>query len=377
MERKAAERYVRELYRFVLHRDAPGEAEVAHWTEHLLANPNPIRLFRAFATSRENAARLEKLGRHRTEYPNGHFYSPVVDTEEVRARSDRIFQRGAPAGVDLDPEGQIALLRRLAPHIGAMPFSDEPDGRHRYYYNNTSFSFGDAAIHWAMLALRRPQRIIEVGGGFTSGLVLDAIEHLGLATTCTFIDPYPELLHKVVGTLDPKHEVIASAVQDVDPSIVEVLGPGDLLFIDSTHVVKTWSDVVFEVTEMLPRVRPGVLIHFHDCFYPFEYPVRWVVEDNKSWNELYLLQAFLMYNADFVVRYFNHYVATCHAEALRTLVPDAAERILLNPGGGLWMERVDHAAVPGAAQPGGPGAATEAPAGLRSLARRIRFGRAG
>ena len=123
-------------------------------------------------------------------------------------------------------------------------------------------------------------------------------------------------------------------------ALIDELQAGDLLFIDSSHIVKTGSDVHFELTEILPRLAPGVVVHFHDMFYPFEYPQRWVSQENHSWNETYFLHAFLMFNPAFRIEFWNHYVATQMRDEVLRLSPGPGKRFLINPGGGLWLRRV-------------------------------------
>jgi hypothetical protein len=111
---------------------------------------------------------------------------------------------------------------------------------------------------------------------------------------------------------------------------------GDILFIDSTHVMKTGSDVCQELFEILPRLKPGVLIHFHDVFWPFEYPAAWVVQENRSWNELYGLRAFLMYNAAFQVEFFSDFFC----QHFRPRIEAEFPTMLKNTGGSLWLRKV-------------------------------------
>ena len=340
MNRTIAEKYVRDLFRFVLDRDNASDDEVGHWTNELLLGRTASQVFDLFASSEENRLRREGSSAGKTRYPDGHFYSPVVDVREIELDRDRIFGNRIPTCVDLRAPRQIQQFSTLAPHFPTMPFSDGPDGAHRYYYDNTSYGFGDACIYWAMLAALKPRTIIEVGSGFTSALALDAIDHFALPTRCTFIDPNPGLLIQVATPIDPRHDVIKEPVQSIDLAVLDQLETNDLLFIDSSHVVKSGSDVHFELTEMLPRLRSGVIVHFHDVFYPFEYPYSWVVEKNHSWNELYFLHAFLMYNAAFEIVFFNDYFGKVHSDVVQDLVPAIAARMLLNPGGGLWLRRI-------------------------------------
>jgi len=340
MDEAATEAYIRELYAYVLDRQSVSDREVADWMGAARNGMSPVEMFRTFATSKENTKRRADLSGSRTKFRDGHFYSPVVNVVDLASRRQQIAQRGSPAGVKIDAEQQLAELARLTMHADAMPFTDEKTAENRYYYRNPSYGFGDACIYWGMLANLRPRRIIEIGSGFSSALALDSIDRLGLATTCTFIDPYPQVLQQLAAPIDPRHRVIEDLVQNVDPSIVTELGRNDILFIDSSHVVKSGSDVLFELTELLPRLPPGAVVHFHDAFYPFEYPLKWVLDDNRSWNELYFLHAFLMYNHAFEIRFFNHFVATTQRDAVRRLIAEPlASRLLLNPGGGLWLTR--------------------------------------
>jgi len=338
----ASEEYVRALFLHVLDRKAMSDEEVGYWTSELLQGRTAAEVLELFIASEEYKSLQRKRHDHPTEYPNGHFYSPVVSVDEAKSQAGRIFSRRRPAGIPLDAEKQIARLSVLSKYFPEMPFSDEASPPFRYYYNNTSYAFGDASIYWGMIGDLQPARIMEIGSGFTSALALDAIDYFGLDTRCTFIDPYPELLHRVAKPIGPQHSVIADLVQNVDPAIVDELGRNDVLFIDSSHVVKTGSDVHFEITQLLPRVKPGVIVHFHDAFYPFEYPRGWVIDRNYSWNELYFLHAFLMYNDLFEILYFNDFVGKEHADRVRQLLPrEISSRIVLNPGGGLWLRRLD------------------------------------
>jgi hypothetical protein len=123
-------------------------------------------------------------------------------------------------------------------------------------------------------------------------------------------------------------------VQDVEPEVFAALEAGDVLFVDSTHVVKAGSDVNHLILEVLPRLAEGVWIHLHDIFYPFEYPPAWVRE-GRAWQEAYLLRAFLTFNPRFAIRWFQDFLWQHHGEAMRRL-PGVA----VNPGGNIWLERV-------------------------------------
>jgi hypothetical protein len=117
----------------------------------------------------------------------------------------------------------------------------------------------------------KPKQIIEVGSGFSSALMLDVND-------IDFIDPYPHRLYSLLKEADAeRHNVIADKVQNIDIGVFQKLKENDILFIDSSHVSKIGSDVNFLMFEVLPNIQSGVLIHFHDIFYNFEYPEYWAV----------------------------------------------------------------------------------------------------
>lgn len=271
--------------------------------------------------------------------PPGHFYSPIVDTVELAKRRKAVFDRNqAPVDIDMREAEQRALLARLKPHYDRLPFADERRDGLRYQYVNGAFSYGDAIILACLLMELRPKQIVEIGSGHSSCVTLDVNDlFLDGSTEVTFVEPYPDLLHSLMKPGDrERYPVIATPVQDLDLSVIDRLSAGDILFIDSTHVAKAGSDVNFEFFTILPRLKPGVYIHFHDMFYPFEYPESWFFEENRSWNELYLMRAFLAGNRDYEIVFFNHFMQLRHGAEMAALMPDFSK----NCGGSLWLRKV-------------------------------------
>lgn len=339
--RAEAAAFILALFQHVLREDTPKPEWVEAWTERAVKIGAPDKVFFAFINAPAHQTRMADERDARPRWPMGHFYSPVTSRRELRQDEVRIFaKRRSLPGVDLRTEAQLSRLRAMAPFFGSIPFSETVTPPFRYHYVNSSYGFGDALIYWAFLNHLRPARILEIGCGFTSALALDTIDQLKLPTICTFADPYPELAQRTIGELKPPHSIIQSRVQDLDLGLFETLQAGDLLFIDSTHVLKTGSDVHFELTEVLPRLRPGVIVHFHDIFNGFEYPRGWAIDRNYSWNEVYALHLFLQYNTAFRIEFFNDHIARDHADEVRALGGAAGQRFLLNPGGGLWLSRV-------------------------------------
>lgn len=269
----------------------------------------------------------------------GHYYSPIVDPETVRSYY-RTEQKRGPRdlpGIDLDMPAIQSWWRRLLPTMEPADFPAEPNAQHRFCSPNINYPFFDAAVLRALIAELKPRRIVEVGSGNSTACMLDTIEEFGLDTNVTCIEPNPErLLDRLrEGDLE-RLTLIKSGVQDADLAVFDALEAGDILFIDSTHVLKTGSDVLHELFYLLPRLAKGVFIHFHDCPFPFEYPPRWVFEMNHSWNELYALRAFLMYNQAFSVRVWPTLMAREFPETVATL-PEACKMPLAS---GLWIEKI-------------------------------------
>jgi predicted O-methyltransferase YrrM len=283
------------------------------------------------------AAEKQQLEAYRTWVPPGHYYSPYPDLGDFDTRVDRLLDttRDLPA-VDLRDDAQLALFDDLAPLMVGLPFPAERGDEHRYWFDNPAYSWGDGIVLHAMLRHVRPRRVVEVGSGYSSAMLLDTADGwLDPGVAITFIEPYDELLRSLLRPGDDERvTILDSAVQDVDPSVFTRLGAGDILFIDSTHVVKAGSDVNHLFFEVLPLLAPGVVVHVHDVFHLFEYPAQWV-RDGRAWQEVYLLHAFLMYNHAFEILWFQHLMWMRHREAIRARVPDVAR----NPGGNLWLRR--------------------------------------
>lgn len=288
--------------------------------------------YEAVVSEKEELARTYK-----TWVPPGHFYSPHPDQREISRRADKVFDTTPPRGIDVHEEFQLELLDEIAAFADDMPFPAEASDAYRYYFNNPAYSWSDAIILHTMLRRLQPQRIVEVGSGYSSAMTLDTIEGWlpeGVEFTC--IDPYADLLRSLMHTGDESRvDIVESVAQDVSLDRFTSLEAGDVLFIDSTHVVKAASDVNFLFFEVLPVLNDGVWIHVHDIFYPFEYPLAWLHE-GRAWQEIYLLRAFLMFNQRFRVRWFQQYMWARHRELLEAKTPDMAN----NPGGNIWLQKM-------------------------------------
>ena len=235
------------------------------------------------------------------------FYSPVPDTRELNA--DRLRTASEMRGVALNEAAQLELLQSFRERYAAEydAFHNDPTTDHsEYYHHNGFFESVDPELLYCMIRHHQPSRIIEVGSGFSTRLAAQAIAVNGVHSsdyTCqyTVIDPFAS--SGISHLLSNSIRVLRNPVQSTDTSLFELLNEGDILFIDSTHTVRIGGDVVFEVLEILPRLNPGVLIHFHDIFLPRHYPPEIVLDraPERFWAEQYLLQAFLAFNPRFEI----------------------------------------------------------------------------
>jgi hypothetical protein len=271
--------------------------------------------------------------------PLEHFYSPIPAIADLQTRESQVFAP-PPAqlpGIDLNPDGQIALLRELGKYHSQLPFPHDRSPDFRYYYNNNFFGIADVTYLFCMLRHLRPRRVIEVGSGYSSAAILDTVDRfLPGQTRCTFIEPYPEHLLKVVRVgPDEPFTLVQKMLQDVELGLFDELGAGDLLFIDSSHVSKAGSDVQTLYFEILPRLAPGVYVHIHDIFYPFEYPKNWIY-DGRSWNEAYLVRALLQHNDAFEICLFGSYLELFARDQLQSHLPSA----LKDPCQSLWLRKL-------------------------------------
>jgi Methyltransferase domain len=258
----------------------------------------------------------------------GHFYSPLTGPDDIRRA---LLPPGDAPGVDLREDAQLALAAELLPILEAEP----PGPRYRPGGRNVMFGPADAAAYRAMLTHVRPARVIEVGSGWSTAVAIDEAgsvpELAGLEITC--IEPYPAPLLAILREQDDRRvTVLRAAVQDVGLSAYERLGPGDILFIDSSHVAKPGSDVIWLVLHVLPRLAAGVVVHVHDVFWPFTYPAAWLRE-RRDWTEAYLLHAFLSGNDSWEVVLFSSWLWRCHPEAVPARLAGAEP-------GSLWLRKV-------------------------------------
>jgi predicted O-methyltransferase YrrM len=202
-----------------------------------------------------------------------------------------------------------------------------------YSFSNDYFTSPDAEVAYAMIRLKYPKRIIEVGSGNSTHLFREAITDGSLDTKLVSIDPSPR--REVESVAD---QVIRRRLEDVPSSeLQDVLQPNDILFIDSSHEIRSGNDVVSLFLNVVPRLHSGVVIHVHDIFLPFEYPREWVIQDtlNVNWTEQYLVQGMLQGSDQFEVLWPGHF--------LQRTLPRFSDYFHHEPEGvatSLWLRKI-------------------------------------
>jgi predicted O-methyltransferase YrrM len=261
------------------------------------------------------------------------FYSPLPDRSNL---PDSLWSGPSPLpGVDLGEQRAMALLTDLAPHLSE--FRHALIEKKGFRLENGTYESVDAETLYGTLRHIKPSRVIELGSGTSSHIIAEALkrnEAEGTAAAYRAFDPYPweaTELGPVEGV-----SVAPLGATEVPPATFESLGAGDVLFVDTTHTVKTGGDVPHLFCDVVPTLAPGVLIHFHDIFLPYEYPRGWVIDKRLAWAEQYLLQAFLAFNPAFEVILPVHALARSWPDEVRRLIPS------FRPGvapGAFWIRR--------------------------------------
>lgn len=275
-------------------------------------------------------------------HPPGHFYSPIVSPAELASRREAVWPRAPEIlGIDFRPAEHQRILTEVFPRFAAeyryAERESDTTSEEEFYTGNSQFSWLDSRALFVLLRELRPKHVIEVGSGFSSLLIADVNRRWfdsSIEVDC--VEPYPRpFLERGVPGLT---RLIRERVELLDMDLFTKLEANDVLFIDSSHVSKTGSDVNCLYFEVLPRLRPGVRIHVHDIFLPADYPQQWVLQENRSWNEQYVLRALLMYSTAFRVMFACNYAFMRFPELVAAAI--GAEPGKGFGGGSCWIEKI-------------------------------------
>ena len=265
-----------------------------------------------------------------------HYYEPQFQPRHLRAPLDR--PRELP-GLDLDPAGQLALLEEFHYNDELTAFPLQPRDPLEFAYLNRSFGAGDAEILYALIRHFRPRRLVEIGSGNSTLMAANAIRRNradapDYACEHVCIEPYEMPWLERLGV-----RVIRRRVEDLGLDLFRALEANDVLFIDSSHVIRPQGDVLCEFLEILPILGRDVLVHVHDIYTPRDYPPRRLLQEVRFWNEQYLLEALLSGNRAFRVRAALNFLWRDHRDRLLACCPVLAKFPDQEPGS-FWMARV-------------------------------------
>jgi hypothetical protein len=262
-----------------------------------------------------------------------HYYDPLFDYR--RLSNDR----ARTTYVEMNAVAQIKFVSTFnySEELRAFP-RDRVDAV-RYYLRNGSFEAGDAELYYSIVRKTKPRRIIEVGSGFSTRVATEGIsknrqddDNYTCSVTC--VEPYEM---PWLSKLDV--ELVRKKVEDLDLTMFQQLEAGDILFIDSSHIIRPGGDVTFEILNILPSLTKGVLVHFHDIFTPADYPVDWLKHHFRFWNEQYLLEAFLTGNNNFEVICALNFLVTHHWKQIEHAFPLLAMATIKQPGS-MWLRKI-------------------------------------
>lgn len=249
-----------------------------------------------------------------------HYYEPLFD---VAVLQQPLSQDRFLPGIDLDPTGQLNFLGQLtfAGELEAMDLAKPPRDAMSFWMLNGSFGSGDAEYLYQLARLIQPRRIIEIGSGHSTKILQAALRKnaFGSGTEASHkcIEPYEmDWLEHLGGV-----EVIRKRLEVCEIDWAGALQSGDLLFIDSSHMIRPQGDVLKEYLEILPQLASGVFVHVHDVFTPKDYLETWVKKDMLFWNEQYLLEAVLANTARYEIVGALNFLKHHHYEALKKACP--------------------------------------------------------
>lgn len=300
---------------------------------HLLAARLVAAILRPGATYLpENFDRWQEHGYHILPI---HFYSPVPDTRFLESSDLWTRSRDLP-GIDWNVQCQLNCLIDIFPAWG-REFMDEllmgQLSRFGFYLDNDAYGGVDPFVLYGFVRHFKPNMVLEIGSGHSSRVIAAALSQNSQGNLIS-VDPYPsdQLRSDLHGFA---HTIIEQRVEQLPFDLFDQLNSGDVLFIDSTHTVRSGGDVNYLFLEVLPRLRPGVIVHLHDIFLPEEYPREWLLDKHIFWAEQYLLHAFLLFNSSFEILMANNFLGKMYPDPLKECFPGA----MWWGGGSFWMQR--------------------------------------
>jgi predicted O-methyltransferase YrrM len=266
-----------------------------------------------------------------------HYYQPLINPEKHLKKSLR--EDRSLKGIDFNVSEQLEILAKFNFNDELLHFPMRSAIETEFFYDNGFYVSGDAEYLYNIIRLTKPKRIIEIGSGYSTLMVKNALSRNTLDNpdyTCNqiCIEPYERPWLEKIGV-----ELIREKAESIlDQSLFQKLESNDILFIDSSHIIRPQGDVLFEYLELLPTLKSGVLVHVHDVFTPKDYLNDWVLKNHYLWNEQYLLEAFLTFNSEFRIIGALNFLSHNYRKEFGEKCPVFAKQPGIEPGA-FWMIR--------------------------------------
>ncbi|MBC1193980.1 class I SAM-dependent methyltransferase [Microcystis aeruginosa BLCCF158] len=234
-----------------------------------------------------------------------HFYQPIPNRQEIMTYAGK---ERPLSSIEWHLDKQTELVKYLLEKYGLEFNNKEIFSAFGYSEDSSGLISGDAEVLYAMVREKKTNRVIEIGSGGSTKIIAAALRMNFLENSqksqLISIEPYPQDFLKDFANVSKdflEFSLLTQKVEAVDLSVFESLQTNDILFVDSSHVFKSGSDVEFEFLQVYPRLQTGVLVHIHDIFFPYDYPIEWNLKESRYWNEQYFLETFLQFNKKFEV----------------------------------------------------------------------------
>jgi predicted O-methyltransferase YrrM len=266
-----------------------------------------------------------------------HYYQPLINPRKYLKKSLRAER--SLVGIDFNIVEQLKIISEFKYNEELLQFPIEKTSNIEYYYNNNSYMSGDSEYLYNIIRHFKPRKIIEIGSGYSTLMTANAIkknssEDQNQICDHYCIEPYEQdWLEKIAVNL------IREKVEDIDIDFFKQLQKNDILFIDSSHIIRPQGDVLHEYLEILPILNSGVIIHIHDIFSPRDYLDKWILDDHLMWNEQYLLEAFLCFNANYKILGSVNYLANNYKNEFKKIAPIYATQDKREPGA-FWIQKI-------------------------------------
>jgi len=276
---------------------------------------------------------IQKLGFH---FQPKDYYSPLNDCDFLDSNRDLWVEPFEPLDIEWNIAGQLEVANEISayvPELADVPHNPTGDPG-VYCWNNSFWNNADALVQYGLIRSRQPKRITEIGCGWSSLLLVKALRKNETPCAVTQIEPYPN--PEIFNSLPADWVHYKCILQRAPIEVFGRLEAGDFLLYDGSHCSKVAGDVNWFFFRVLPRIKSGVLIHLHDILFPYEYPEEWIFKRGQTWNEQYVLQAFLMNNQKYKIVIANRYLFTHCEKELDALY----QGIQPSHGVSFWMQKV-------------------------------------